>query len=141
MTGGNWLASLRILSEARMAGYQKPGPVGSTQDGFDLGTLARTQSPIPGPVCSLRFADIIAEAAVQGAHTSSLAKHTKPRHHKHHHHHALLKPSAKVMAAFNLELGTSINFDKLADFEGGQQLHGYIPGHTPGVKDDADKVA
>jgi len=45
------------------------------------------------------------------------------------------------MAAVNTELATKINFDKLADFEGGQQLHGYIPGHTLGVIDDGDKVA
>jgi hypothetical protein len=89
---------------------------------------------------------MIAEAIAQGAHTSSLAKRTKPHHHAHHHghrhghRHALVKPSAKVMAAVNSELGTNINFDKLADFEGGQKLHGYIPGHTLGVKDDGGKV-
>lgn len=40
-----------------------------------------------------------------------------------------------------MEFATKINFDKLADFEGGQQLHGYIPGHTLGVNHDGDRVA
>lgn len=58
-----------------------------------------------------------------------------------HHHIALLKPNPKIMAALNAELKTNVDFDKLADFEGGQALTGYIPGHTVGVPDDADKVA
>jgi hypothetical protein len=77
-----------------------------------------------------------AEAAASGVHPRT-SKHTS---HKHHHHKALLKPDPKVMAAVNKELGTNVNFDKLADFEGGQQLNAYIPGHTLGTKDDGGKV-
>src|SRR5258708_30437459 len=37
-----------------MAGFARPGPICSTKDGFDKGTLVLTQSPIQGPVCSPR---------------------------------------------------------------------------------------
>jgi hypothetical protein len=120
-----------------MGGYRRPGPLCNTVDGFDLGTLALCQSPIPGPLCSLRLGSAIAEAILMGNHTQSKVAKNKPRKH----HHVLLKPNAKVMAVVNTELATKINFDKLADFEGGQQLQGYIPGHTLGVKNDGDKVA
>lgn len=71
----------------------------------------------------------------------SAKKRNSGKHHTHHRHRAPLpKPNPEVMAAINRELGTRINFDKLADFEGGQQTHGYIPGHTPGVANDGVNV-
>jgi ribosome-binding protein aMBF1 (putative translation factor) len=120
-----------------MEGYRRPGPFCNTVDGFDLGTLELCQSPIPGPLCSIHLGSAMAEAILMGNHTQSKVAKNKPRKH----HHVLLKPSAKVMAIVNTELATKINFDKLADFEGGQQLQGYIPDHTLGVKHDDDKVA
>jgi hypothetical protein len=120
-----------------MGGYRRPGPLCSSVDGFDLGTLALCQSPIPGPLCSIRLGSAIAEAILMGNHNTKSKVANKPRKH----HHVRLKPNAKVMAVINAELATKINFDKLADFEGGQQLQGYIPGHTIGVKHDGDKVA
>ena len=123
-----------------MAGCRRAGPICSTEDGFDTGTLARSQSPMPGPVCFLRHEDMIAGSIARGAYAAPKTKSAKRHRHKHPHP-ALLKPDAKVMAAVNAELGTKINFDKLADFEGGQAQHGYIPGHILGVKDDGDKVA
>jgi len=124
-----------------MAQCRGPGPLCGTKHGFDTGTLGRSQSPMPGPVCSQRIEDMIAEAIARGAHTAPKKRKSVKRRHPKHHRAALLKPDAKTMAAVNAELGTNINFDKLADFEGGQALQGYIPGHTVGVKDDADKVA
>jgi GH24 family phage-related lysozyme (muramidase) len=107
-----------------MAGSRKPGPLCATQDGFDTGTLARSQSTVPGPVCTLRAEEATAAAVAHKAHTNPKAK-AKP--HAHHKHGPLPKPDPKVMAAINNEVGTKIDFNKLADFEGGQQVHGYVP--------------
>ncbi len=71
---------------------------------------------------------MIAEAIAAGMHTAPRGKSAKHRRHHKHHPHVLPKPDVKVMAAVNAELGTKVDFDKLADFEGGQQLRGYIPG-------------
>jgi Bacterial toxin homologue of phage lysozyme, C-term len=124
-----------------MAGFSRRAPLCCSEDGFDTGTLALFQSPMTGPVCSLGIEDMIAEAMARGAHTAPKKKATTHPSRKHHLHIAVLKPDPKVMAAVNAELGTKVNFDKLADFEGGQAQVGYIPGHTIGVKNDADQVA
>lgn len=125
-----------------MPGSCRPGPVCCTTDGFDAGTMSRAQSSTQGPVCSYRIEDMIAEGINQSTYTAPVhpVKRLKPKH-RHHKKPEFAKPDAKVMAAINKELGTNINFDKLADFEGGQSLKGYIPGHTLGVKDDVAKVA
>jgi hypothetical protein len=60
-----------------MANCCGPGPLCSTKDGFDTGTLARSQSPMQGPVCSLRIGDMITEAIARGAYA---APKTKARH-------------------------------------------------------------
>ncbi len=117
-----------------MAGYRRPGPVCSTTDGFDLGTLARVQSPIRGPVCSLRIEDIVAEAAARGEHTSPVANRNKARKNIRARK-TLLTPTLTVMETINTELGTKVNFKRLAVFEGGQHLDAYIP------RDDSGKVA
>lgn len=118
-----------------MAGYRKAGPVCGSQDGFDLWTLPLAQAPSPGPVCAFTIEAILAEAAATGKHTSARAAHRKRRRHA-----PPLKPDPTTMAAINTELGTTVNFDKLADFEGGQMLHGYIPGHVHGHKHDGGHV-
>lgn len=84
--------------------------------------------PIPGPVCSFRINDAIAEATAAGNHTAPNKNPVK------HHYSAPRKPNPRIMQSINEELGTKINFSKLADFEGGQILSGYIPGHTLGSK-------
>ncbi len=53
-----------------MAGFRKLGPLCRTVDGFDLGTLVRSQSAMPGVVCSLRTKIIITEAGARGTHTA-----------------------------------------------------------------------
>jgi Bacterial toxin homologue of phage lysozyme, C-term len=125
-----------------MAGARRPGVIAGTQDEFDSGTLCLSQSPIPGPVCSTRLEDMIREAAaLSQSGRRSIAKRNERKHRAHGGHRArFAKPDPKVMAEINRALGTRINFDKLADFEGGQRTHGYIPGHTPGVLNDGAKV-
>ncbi len=125
-----------------MAGSSEAYPVCGTKGGFHTGTLPRSQGMMPGPVCSMRTEDMIAEAIALGAYTSP--QHKAKLHHTRRHkrrHLQIAKPDPKVMAEINKELGTNVNFDKLADFEGGQSLVGYIPGHKAGSKDDADQVA
>ncbi len=67
-----------------MAGFRRPGPLCNTLDGFDLGTLARYQSPIPGFVCSFRIEHIIAEASAEATHTapSKSASNAHPIHNR-----------------------------------------------------------
>lgn len=125
-----------------MASGRRPGVIRGMQDEFDTGTLSLSQSPRPGPVCSSRFDDLLSEAAARmqprslSASIRTLRK--RPPHRRA--RASLPRPDPKVMAEINRELGTRINFDKLADFEGGQWTHGYIPGHTPGVPNDGAKV-
>jgi hypothetical protein len=59
-----------IFGRLTMAGWRRPQPVGTTQDGFDTETLARSQSPSPGPVCSLRIEDMIAESISLGSYSA-----------------------------------------------------------------------
>lgn len=120
-------------------GGRRPGPLCGTQDGFDLGTLCRAMSPIPGPLCLLREKVAKRTAIANGNHTD-IVKYPMPKRHRYHQH-SRRTPDSAVMAAINAELGTAIDFDMLAVFEGGQQLHGYIPGHTLGAKHDGEKVA
>jgi hypothetical protein len=85
---------------------------------------------------------MIAESIALGTHTAPINPQLKKKPAKHRRRrHPVAKPDPKVMAAINNELGTRVNFDKLADYEGGQALLGYIPGHTAGNKNDGDKVA
>lgn len=74
-----------------MAG-QVPKPICGSVDGFDRDTLPLTQFPAPGPVCSFRIEDMLAEAALRG----TLTKPQKPaaRGKKKHHRPAVVCPKA-----------------------------------------------
>ncbi len=65
-----------------MTGSRVPRPICGTVDGFDTDTLALTQSTIPGPVCSFKLADMLAEAALRGSHTKAkkVAQRGKSEH-------------------------------------------------------------
>lgn len=82
-----------------MAGSRVPKPLCGASDGFDTGTVPLAQSPLPGPVCSFRIEDMIAEATAAGTHT----KHKKNarKHRRTIHHHQAQCPKAGELGALS----------------------------------------
>jgi hypothetical protein len=83
-------------------------------------------SPLPGPVCSTRIEDYIAELRANQTHLSR--RHGVSKHPRHRTRAGRIQQTdPRVWAELNAEFGTQVDFSKVAQFEGGQWLHGYIP--------------